>query len=293
MENIKQTQYATFEWLDVAHPSKKQIETIADENNLDLFQIVDSLEHGHLPKFEKLPNYSFIILRAYVAKNNDRFSTVSELTNKIAFFYNDQKIITIHRANFSFLKQLNSDFASPNQLVLTIINKMIETFVEPSNWHSTKIDNVEKTLFLKDFSKISLEELYFQKAQTRISKKLLQISQDVVSKIHVNEESYSALQDIKDQIFSLILIYEEVSDDASSLMNTYLSITTTKNNDVMRLLTIFSAFFLPLTFIVGIYGMNFDVMPELRWNFGYPIIMGGMIIICLAIYFWFKRKQIM
>jgi len=293
MENIKLTHYPTFEWLDIAHPSKKQLETIADENNLDYFQIVDSLEHGHLPKFEKLPNYSFIILRAYVAKNNDRFSTVSELTNKIAFFYNDKKIITIHRAYFDFLEQINQDFSNPQQLLLHLINKMVETFVAPSNWHSTKIDNVEKTVFLKDSSKVFLEDLYFQKAQTRISKKLLQISQDVVSKIHVYEESNTALQDIKDKILSLILIYEEVSEDASSLMNTYLSITTTKNNDVMRLLTIFSAFFLPLTFIVGIYGMNFDVMPELRLKFGYPMVIGGMIILCILIYYWFKRKRIM
>jgi magnesium transporter len=59
----------------------------------------------------------------------------------------------------------------------------------------------------------------------------------------------------------------------------------------MKVLTLFSAYFLPLTFIVGIYGMNFDNMPELRYRYGYPIIMGLMLLIFLLIFFWFKRRK--
>ena len=56
------------------------------------------------------------------------------------------------------------------------------------------------------------------------------------------------------------------------------------------MLTIFAAFFLPLTFIVGVYGMNFDAMPELRWRYGYPVILLAMAAISVAIYLWFRRK---
>jgi magnesium transporter len=76
-------------------------------------------------------------------------------------------------------------------------------------------------------------------------------------------------------------------------MTTYLSISEQRNNEVVRLLTIFSAFFLPLTFIVGVYGMNFDFMPELKWKYGYLFAIGFMSIVSLVIYIWFRRKKIL
>jgi len=292
MENIKETIFDNFKWIDIVKPQQGQLEKIADEYKLDYFQILDSLEHGHLPKFEKLPEYNFAILRAYVGQNNDKYSTVKELSNKIAFFYNDKKVITIHRANFDFLENINQKLNNTYQLLIFIINKMVQTFIQPSIWHSNRIDEVEKAVFLKDFTKISLEDLYFQKSQTRISKKLLMITQDVVNKIIVDDESKTALQDVKDKILSLILIYDEVAEDANNLMNTYLSVTAKKSNDVIKLLTIFSVFFLPLTFLVGVYGMNFDFMPELRLKYGYLFVWILMILVSFVIFFWFKKRKI-
>ena len=135
--------------------------------------------------------------------------------------------------------------------------------------------------------------MYFLKAQARITKKLLQIFQNVINQIEVNEVYRTALQDIKDKLFSLILSYDEVLENANNLLNTYLSVNAQKGNDVMKLLTIFSAFFLPLTFVAGIYGMNFENMPELRWKAGYFLLLGIMALITLIIYIWFKRKRIL
>ena len=296
MTNNINRQFNSFHWLDVKSPTEEQFAEIAKEYNLEIFAVKDSLEPGHLPKIEKIKDFNFVILRAYTANENDNISTVEELSNKVAFFYNEKQLITIHRTPFTFLENLSKPdkhYNSVYDLLIMIFKQIVLTYTGPSQWQTNQIDEVEKTIFLKKDSKISLEDLYYQKAETRISKKLLVLTQNVINQIVVPEKNQTPLQDVKDNLVKLILEYEEALENAYNLMHTYLSVTAQKSNDVMKLLTIFSAFFLPLTFIVGVYGMNFDFMPELRWKYGYLYVIIFMTFLSLIIYMWFKRKKIL
>jgi magnesium transporter len=292
LSNQNKIQFDNFVWIDICQPDKESLDKIAEEYKLDYFQIKDSLEQGHLPKFEKQPNYHFLILRAFTSTIEQGATTINELSNKIAFFYNAEKIITIHRSQFDFLETNKKTYKNPEEILIYLIHKMVETYQLPLNELDEKIVAIEKTIFLKDYSKVSLEDLYFLKTQTRITKKLLQIFQNVINQVEVSEITKTALQDIKDKLLSFILNYDEVQENANNLLNTYLSVNAQKSNDVMKLLTIFSAFFLPLTFVAGIYGMNFENMPELKWQTGYFLTLGIMAVIAIVIFFWFKRKKI-
>ena len=289
---IKQKRMGDLIWIDINHPLNEHIDEIAKDYDLNLFQVKDSLQYGHLPKIEKSENYTFLILRAFSAQAKSKITNINELSNKIAFFYNSGRIITIHRNNFGFLEKVPDHFDSIDDLLLYIIHQMIYSFVEPTNVLSNRVDKIEETIFLKDYTRVSIEELYFQKSETRISKKLLLISQGIINQLEVGECSKSALQDIKDLLLSLILTYEEVAEESNNLLNTYMSVNAQKTNDVIKLLTIFSVFFLPLTFIVGVYGMNFENIPELKWRFGYLYSLVLMVIIAIIIYIWFRRKKI-
>jgi magnesium transporter len=77
----------------------------------------------------------------------------------------------------------------------------------------------------------------------------------------------------------------------SSLLDVYLSSISNKTNDVMKVLTIISTIFMPLTFVAGVYGMNFNYMPELQWRYGYFLVMGVMFIISLIMIYFFRRKK--
>jgi magnesium transporter len=98
------------------------------------------------------------------------------------------------------------------------------------------------------------------------------------------------LNDLRENAESLYFATDEILEDANSLLSLTLAAADHETNQITKLLTIFAAFFLPLTFIVGVYGMNFDVMPELRWRIGYPVVLGAMAAISLGIYLWFRRK---
>jgi magnesium transporter len=285
--------YTSFIWTDVCNPDREGLETIASQYNLDVFQIADSLEKGHLPKYEKLSGYQFLILRAFTSTIAQGATSVNDLSNKIAFFYNGVKLITVHQHAFAFLDEAENSFEDTDHLLLFLIGKMVDTYVSPLSELDQQIEDFEAAVFIRGNTKVSLEDLYYLKTQTRITKKLLMMFQNVVGQINVAEAHRTALQDIKDRLLKLVLSYDEILENANNLLSSYHSVNAQKSNDVMKLLTIFSAFFLPLTFLAGIYGMNFEYMPELTMKHGYFWTLMAMVTISIGIYLWFKRRKIM
>ena len=99
------------------------------------------------------------------------------------------------------------------------------------------------------------------------------------------------LRDVYDHTIQIIETLESFRDMVSGMLDIYLSSISNKMNEVMKVLTIFAAIFIPLTFVAGIYGMNFEFMPELRWHFGYPVALSIMAAIAVVMLFYFKRKR--
>jgi magnesium transporter len=289
----KEHSFKNFIWIDILSPDKGQLTELSTQYNLDFFQIKDSLEIGHLPKIENHADYSFIILRAFTGSMAERQTNINKLTNKVAFFISDKRLITIRRAEFPFFNDIPNEIQHVEELLLFFWRQMVKSYAEPISVLAKKVELLEQTVFLRSNHKISLEDLYYHKAQSRIAKKVLQYSQSVVNQIVIREKFKSSLQDVKDQLLSLIHNADEVIDDTNNLMSTYLSLNAQKSNEVMKLLTVFAAFFLPLTFIVGIYGMNFDNMPELHHPYGYYAVMVLMLLIVIWIYVWFKSRKIL
>ncbi len=288
---INRTAFTHCEWIDIQNPSREELLNLKEQYKLEMTVLNDSLEPGHLPKIEMTPSYTFLILRAYSAKKDDIITTVAELSDKIAFFITENTLITIHRASVSALNEHYPDTLCPEDLALSVMDRILRTYDEPLELQSQVMDVFEKEIFLKSGKPISTEQLYYEKSKARISKKVLLLTQNVLNQFSVKSRNLTHLQDLRETVQHLLLLYDEVIEDANNLLNTYLSITTKKSNDVMKVLTVFSAFFLPLTFIAGIYGMNFERMPELGWHNGYFISLGGMAGISLIIFIWFKWKR--
>ncbi len=284
--------FGKFEWLDIEKPKQTELIDLTHPFFIDINLLDDALEHGHLPKLEKHGNFTFVIFRAFTSEPHLNQTTVAKLSNKVAFLINEDHLITIHQKPFGFLEKLKGrEFDDPEALMLAVVFEMLATFEAPVNWLSEKMDDNEKEIFLRKNGKISIEQLYYQKAKARICRKLLQFSHNVLNQLLVKEENVSNLQDIRESIVNYMLQLDEVIEDAQAILNTHLSLTAQKSNEVMKLLTVFSAFFLPLTFIVGVYGMNFANMPELKWRWGYYATWGVMVAISVIIFLWFKRKK--
>jgi len=290
---IKEKAFESFTWIDIEKANKKELEVIASKYNLNYFLIKDALDIGHLPKYEQLNQHDFFIFRAYTSNVRLNIDEIGEMSNKIAFFIFDDKLITIHRAHFPFLNLEEEKDIKISEFFLKIVGCMIDSFKTPTLEISDKITEIEKTIFLKDYRAVLIEELYYIKTQSRILKKIISITEATILKSQDKYKVSYIYQDIQDQLLNLLTVNEESVDNSSHLMNTYLSLSDQKNNEVVRLLTIFSVFFLPLTFIAGIYGMNFKFMPELDWKLGYAFALCLMAIVVVVIYLWFRRKKIL
>jgi magnesium transporter len=290
---IKEKAFESFTWIDIEKANKKELEVIASKYNLNYFLIKDALDIGHLPKYEQLHQHDFFIFRAYTSNVKLNIDEIGEMSNKIAFFIFDDKLITIHRAHFPFLNLEEEKDIKISEFFLKIVGCMIDSFKTPTLEISDKITQIEKTIFLKDYRAVLIEELYYIKTQSRILKKIISITEATILKSQDKYKISYIYQDIQDTLLNLLTVNEESVDNSTHLMNTYLSLSDQKNNEVVRLLTIFSVFFLPLTFIAGIYGMNFKFMPELNWKIGYAFALSLMAIVVIVIYLWFRRKRIL
>lgn len=269
---------------------------VSEQYALNHHNLQDCLEPDHLPKFEEGDPFNFIILRK-VLEEADKGTSIHALTTKIAIFFDNDTIVTIHRVPhpdlFPACEQLiqSGKIASIGSFLLKIIARVQHSYSRFATALNLQIDETETRLFIKKQATESIESLFLLKRRASLCKKLLLLTGEVVSAVQHRQKKSSEVQDIRDSQIKLQLFYDQLTEDALNLVSMYMSISANKTNDVMKVLTLFSAYFLPLTFIVGVYGMNFEFMPELEWTYGYPLVLGLMVVVFLIIYFWFRRKK--
>lgn len=293
---VTETEIATGKrWLDVINPGKDDLEKIAADFDLPEPLVLDCLDPDHIPKVEKNGSYTFIILRLFDTNPRIRAHTMQDLTAKIAIFYSDNYLITLHTGELAFMQDclLNDEenTCPTAHLVTQILWRVLETYRHPAIALGEQIDEYEDTVLLKHTRPTLMQGLYFIKRKASICKKMLLLTDDVISFLRANDNHKDAMRDVIDHHKELTILFDQVLDDVTNLLSIYLSLSSQKTGEVMKTLTIFSVFFMPLTFIVGIYGMNFHHMPELSSRWGYPAVLAVMGITCIIIFMWVKHKR--
>src|SRR3989337_3598515 len=268
-----------YEWIDLVAPGKDELQAIAGQYQLHDASVDDSLQQDHLPKFEHLKGYIFIILRIYAADKDAEADTVQELTDKIAILISKDFIVTIHRNEWLPLQRINEEFVKQGECKKTshVLNEIVKagllTFEVPARKLTRAIEYYEEHIFLKDRKIPLLRGLYFLKRKVDVIQRILLLSYDIIDNIDPAEASSVYTRDIRDLYVKQQRIFDSLASNTNHLLTIYFNISSQKTNETIRVLTIFSVFFMPLTFIVGIYGMNFDFMPELRQRWGYPAVL--------------------
>ncbi len=294
-------------WLDVVSPTQAELDEIARAHGLHPLAVKDCLDPEHLPKFEQFDNHVFVIIRAFDEASPPSRRTVQELTRKIAIFSGPTFLITIHRTEQPWLAALAAKLETDHgakagkeglqtYILTQVLNGAVDTYLKPMETVEAGIDAFEEVVFsgrdsdARSFAE-DLREIHVLKRQVTLIKRLLLRTLDVVQRMTpATGRGASLFRDVQENVESSHFYADELLDDVNTVLNVQLALAAHRTGEVMRILTVFSVFFLPLTFVVGVYGMNFDFMPELRSRWGYPSVLAAMGLITLMIYLWFRRR---
>jgi magnesium transporter len=296
LRNLPLPEGSSFAWVDLVDPTAAEMAEVADRYGLHPAAVRDFLNQPHLPKFERLPGQQLLILRAYdeVAKRGD---TIQAMTRRLVVLMMEGAVITVHRREQPFFTMAAQQAASggaalrPEQLALALCAGAVKSFDDPLKESEDKLDQIEAALFSRKTPHQGIKQIYGLKRRCAVIKRTL--GRIMTSLGHLKEQArddQGLLADVVEEADRLHTWADELLESATHLMNLEINLASQRTNEVMRVLTVFSAFFLPLTFIAGVYGMNFKRMPELEHRLGYPLVIAAMVLTALAIWVWFRRK---
>ena len=260
----------------------------------------DVLNTEHLPKYEEEENYSAIILKAYSPNNQSSFKR-----NHICLVLTDNTIIQFQDFESDILKnkiermkqsrgrarKLKADY-----LFYVLIDAFIDTYYLFFTNINEKISQLEERL-LSSAGENLMEEIHSLKIElNNIRKNLFPLRETIIDLIkgepeYVSEKNLIFFNDLRDHLNQLVEFYLLYNENIKALVDLNNSNQNNNLNSVMKTLTIIATIFIPLTFIAGIYGMNFEYMPELGWRGAYFIVWGVMVAVTVGMLFFFRKKK--
>lgn len=289
-------------WVDVTgiHESET-IEKIGQIFNLHPLLLEDVMNTDQRPKMEVYDDSLFVVLKTLFYNENEK----SAVTEQISVVLGTDYVVSFQERQTDIFNPLLEHLENgkgrmrkmgADYLLYSLIDVVIDNYFLLLEKLGERLDNLEahlvaspKTEILRSIQKMKKEMIFLRKSvwplREVINGMMRGDSPLILSSTHIY------LRDTYDHAVQAIDTIETYRDMLSGMLDIYLSSVSNRLNEVMKVLTVISTIFIPLTFIVGLYGMNFRFMPELEWHWGYPAVVALMAIVCLVMLYYFKRKE--
>ncbi|MCT2406047.1 magnesium transporter CorA [Chryseobacterium antibioticum] len=286
------------EWVDVEAPTAEDLKFLHERYEINNLLLEDTMDPNHLPKYEEDGNVKFFLLRESTELERKNLNTISDISTKIGIFLLDNTIITIHRMKTKSILETKKQISamqtevSSSKIALVIALLIMKSFDDESLSLLETMDNIENEIFLKNTNHTNqIRRLYKLKRKSGLNSRVLTISTDAVDKFKLLDLQDSEIVDLKDKHKDVVADFDHLNIQITNLISMFLALSDQKANQVMKVLAIYSVYFLPITFIAGLYGMNFDNMPELHHKYGYFITLGFMALVVICTFIYARRKQ--
>jgi len=293
-------------WLDCAGLADIElIQQIGRMFNLQPLELEDTVNSGTRPKTEFFPDHVFVILTMIDNAETHRYEQAS-------LYFGEGFVLTFQERIGDPFGPVRKRIASPgpsrlrerksDYLAYALIDAVVDSYFPLVELLSEKTEQIEDEI-LGQIDKNQAQRLHLMRRGAGQLRRPLPPMRDAVAALVRSETSLIGpdtkifLNDTLDHATTLIDLADAQRDMLTGLIDTHLSLSQAKTGEVISFLTIVSSIFIPLTFLVGVWGMNFDTsaskwnMPELEWAYGYPAALGFMFVIALALLAYFKWRR--
>jgi magnesium transporter len=277
----------------------EKLKELWDEFNFHPLIQEDILNTRQRPKVEDYGDQIFVVLKMlYIEDGQLQQEQVSLVfSDKFIFSFqeSERKIFSPIKERLELdntrMRKGNSDY-----MAYALMDVIIDYYFEALEEVNTKIEDIEDVLW-SDSDNDTLADIHHSRRMLIQFRKSVWPLRDSVNSLLRNEspivhdETKLFIRDTYDHIVQIVDNLDNNRELISGLHDMYMTNISNKMNEVMKVLTIIATIFIPLTFIAGIYGMNFSYMPELQWEWSYPVVWGIMIITTIGMIIYFKRKN--
>lgn len=295
-------------WLQVQGLKDTElIREICDHFSINFLIIQDILNANHLTKIEEHDDYIVLILKLFRHSENQEEDESDELLQQqvgiilgdnfvLTFLENDSNFFndvhTALRDNILKIRNRQSDY-----LLSVLLNGVIGNYINIVSSIDDALENLEeKLLSIHTQKDIGAQIQALRRQYMLIKKAVMPLKEQYIKLLRaectlMHKANRAFYNDVNDHLQFVLQTIEICRETLSSLVDLYISNNDLRMNDIMKRLTIVSTIFIPLTFLVGVWGMNFQFMPELNWKYGYLFAWLLMFIIGIIVYLYFRKKK--
>jgi magnesium transporter len=287
-----------FAWIGLYEPTEEEFDSLRREFDLHPLAVEDAIHAHQRPKLEVFEDTVFIVLKTARYVDSEEVVQFGE----ILIFLGKDYILTVRHGEASALKQVRESLESdpellkhgPGAVLHAIVDRVVDDYAPALEGLGVDIDEVENEVFSPGRSnpaqriyRLKREVLEFNRAAAPLVEPIDRLAKGHYEVVHPEVRAY--FRDVNDHLIRVHEQLESHRDLLTSILHANLAqITVRQNDDVRRISAIVAIVAVP-TLIAGIYGMNFEHMPELGWTFGYPLVLVVMLTLCTLLYRFFRR----
>jgi len=292
----------TVSWINIAGIHQVEImEKIGNHFGIHPLAIEDILNTGHRPKMDDMDDYLFIVLKMLNYNEEDDEIDAEQVSiiigqNFVISFQEKEgdvfePVRERIRKNRGRIRKMGADY-----LAYALLDSIVDNYFTILEKIGERIESLEEEL-VENPSTQTLQEIHSLKSGMIFLRKSVWPLREVISELErgesplIKETTVIYLRDVYDHSIQVIDTVETFRDMISGMLDVYLSSISNKMNEVMKVLTIIATIFIPLTFLAGVYGMNFKYMPELEWYQGYFAVLCVMVVIGIGMVIYFRKKK--